>query len=140
MGNILIKINLCNCSNSILFINLKEKKISSTYKFPLCLAKIYAKNKNLEFLYKENNIYKFSSNKNIVIMPVILSIVDDSNNEILEKFLNYDNVPIWLILFNEKISTKKLKITFIKNGKNIKEYNMSQNKFLTLNNLLKINI
>ena len=140
MGNILIKINLCNCSNSILFINLEEKKISSTYKFPLCLAKIYAKNKNLEFLYKENNIYKFSSNKNIVIMPVILSIVDDSNNEILENFLNYDNVPIWLILFNEKISTKKLKITFIKNGKNIKEYNMSQNKFLTLNNLLKINI
>jgi hypothetical protein len=140
MGNILMKINLCNCSNSILFINLEERKIINTYKFPLCLAKSYAKNKNLEFLYKENNIYKFSLNKTVKIMPVILSIKDDSDIEILEKFLNYDNVPIWLILFNEKINTKELKITFIKNGKNIRNYDMKENKYFILNDLLKINI
>lgn len=135
-----MKINLCNCSNSILFINLEERKIINTYKFPLCLAKSYAKNKNLEFLYKENNIYKFSLNKTVKIMPVILSIKDDSDIEILEKFLNYDNVPIWLILFNEKINTKELKITFIKNGKNIRNYDMKENKYFILNDLLKINI
>jgi len=137
MGNILF--GCCHFNSSLLFIDNNNKIVVNKYKLPLNLAVKYSKQKNLEFLYKENNIFKYSLNdyNKIKIIPVIFSIKDENSNELLERFINYDTVPIWIILYNEKIVTNYLNITFIKKSKKTVNFNLNENKYLTLGDLLK---
>lgn len=117
MGNILFKIynsyNSYFLSRSLLFVNLEEKKIFNYCNYPYILARIYGWKYNLQFLYKDNDIYKLSLNNDIDISPVILNISDEFDNDLSDNFIDYLNVPIWIILYNEKINCKKLKIDYI---------------------------
>ena len=128
MSSILLSFcNKCNkCfnllfMNSIIFINLENKKIISKCKYPYSIAKFYAWKNNLIFLYRENGIYKLSIKIELKILPVILSITDENGNDLLENFINYLNVPIWIILYNEKLNCKKINFEYISdiNIKNI---------------------
>ena len=120
MSNILLSFcNKCNkclnllCMKSIIFVDLKNKKIISNCKYPYSFAKFYAWKNNLSFLYRENGIYKLSIKIELKILPVILSIIDEDGNDLLENFINYLNVPIWIIIYNEKLNCKKINIEYM---------------------------
>ena len=120
MSNVLLSLcNKCNkcinllCMNSIIFIDLKNKKIISNCKYPYLIANFYAWKNNYVFLYQENGIYKLSIKIKLKILPVILSITDENGKDLLDNFINYLNVPIWIILYNEKLNCKKINLEYM---------------------------
>lgn len=131
MGNLL-------CTFSVIFIDMDKKKIINKCKYPYCLAEKIANKKNLTFLYKKNGMYQLSSNKVFSILPVIFDITSENDLKLHDKFIIYNNIPIWIILFNEKLNIKKLKINYFINGENkLNEFDIEEIKFDCLKDILK---
>lgn len=100
---------------------------------PFFIISYFMKYNKYNYYFEKDNLIYLNNNKNISILPVILSI-KIKGKEILDLIRKYqNNVPIWLIIYNEKIkidpNNENIKIKLLTEEKSFK-YSEVKNKTL----------